>query len=798
VATITKTINASGGDFASFAAAETAINAGTVSGVSAADVLFVNVTQGGDHTSTFKITANPQSLSALVLSVDPSVRHTGLPGTGVRLVSSNTQRSILAHSVAALPMTVEWLEVGVTGAGKLAAGWDLTAAFSSGVTHTARNCFLRGNGAHSTSPFRTCGIGNPGSPNSPVVCNLNVIDTLISDWKSGSTANAVGITCTNAATTLNLLNVTIDDIDVTGGTSGTVYGILTGNQANKTVKNTVVTQIGTNTTTGTKACFSGFGGTSTTGTNASSDGSAPGTGSLTSIIRGNNFNAPNSGDFRPLNDGAPIFGVGADLGTTPAGVNIDLTGRDRDSTGDSWSIGAYQLSAGGAVSNGVTLTTPTAYTIRQQVAGAASHTVSGTYTGTPTNVEVQLNGGSWATLQAGPTGGTFSGSVSIPTGVNTVAVRFSNDTGTTASVSNILVGDVFLVMGQSNADGRLTNQQTFAASGGNTAAVFDFDDTAWRLLADPTSRTGNGTYWPLVATTILANHSIPVGFVCAAEGGTSMSQWWATTAQARYTSAKARATLAGITAFAAALWDQGESDAINDVLQATYNANLDGLAGDVLSTYGCPLICALTGTTTGIDAGTDLDEICKAQIEAWGDNTSAVKPGPVGIDRAGLHWVTNTEAATIAGRWYQAVAAVLYGGGNARGPRVSSATLNQARTQISVVFDKTLKTGLTLSTVPWAVSDNGTPATVSGATYTGSTVTLTLSGALSGGAGTCTLSFGNGNTADGNTGAGRVVPLGNAADQPAEPIYAQAVSEYVAASGGRRSAGMGLGLGLGL
>ena len=52
-----------------------------------------------------------------------------------------------------------------------------------------------------------------------------------------------------------------------------------------------------------------------------------------------------------LKEGADAIDAGVDLGTTPAGVNIDIDGRDRDSEGDTWDIGADEFVedvAGGA------------------------------------------------------------------------------------------------------------------------------------------------------------------------------------------------------------------------------------------------------------------------------------------------------------------------------------------------------------------------------------------------------------------------------------------------------------------
>lgn len=47
------------------------------------------------------------------------------------------------------------------------------------------------------------------------------------------------------------------------------------------------------------------------------------------------------GDYTPKT-GSDLIGNGADLVTTPTGVNIDAAQRDRDSNGDTWDVGALQ------------------------------------------------------------------------------------------------------------------------------------------------------------------------------------------------------------------------------------------------------------------------------------------------------------------------------------------------------------------------------------------------------------------------------------------------------------------------
>jgi len=52
----------------------------------------------------------------------------------------------------------------------------------------------------------------------------------------------------------------------------------------------------------------------------------------------------------------------------------------------------------------------------QRSGGTATVSVTGTYTGTVTNVEYRVDEGSWATLQSSPTGGTFAATATTRAG----------------------------------------------------------------------------------------------------------------------------------------------------------------------------------------------------------------------------------------------------------------------------------------------------------------------------------------------------------------------------------------------
>jgi hypothetical protein len=778
---ITKTIGAAG-DYATPAAAAAAFNAGTVVGATTGDDIVFSIVDNAAFNSSFGITANPGGYISYKLTVDPAARHDGTYNSGARIAVAGTVTQVLGDSVAALNGTIEWLQITTSGSGKFAAGWNLNAGWSAGHKKQMLNCMMYRSNSHSTSPFRTVGIGNSASGVYSISPNLNVLNCVFANLKSGSpsVSVAIGTILTNASGNANIHNCTFHDIDVLGGTSGVAAGIVGVNGSQLSIKNCIATKIGVNTTSGTAQCFRSLGASTVRDSLVSSDSTATGTNSITGVSYASEMVDADAGDFRPSFAGQ-IYEGGVDLGTTD-NVNIDLLGRDRDSEGDTWSIGAFQLSD--VPVDSLTINTPTDYKIFQRNGSdEASVLISGVgYSNGDEAIEYRFAGGAWTPLVAGLTTGSFSATVTLPKGSGALEVRYSVSTGVSDSVASVGVGDIFIVAGQSNASGRLTSLQSYAHATFKSV-VFDQDDATWRDLVDPTDpETTNGSIWPLLATLLMEDQGCPVGFITTAEGGTSSSQWSATAPGAKYTSAVGRVNGIAPNGVTALIWDQGESDAAASVSQSTYNTTLDGIAAGFQADTGLtlPMICDLVGY---INPPGTLDEIRKAQIEAWDDNAD-IFPGANSITRASLHWESNAEGATHAALLWVAMDEALYGGPSARGPRLVSAVTISGTSTLTLTFDRDLLASDSsyTSTAFTVDNDDGTARTVSTATRTGNrTVVFALSGALDGTS--PTVSFGLGNSA-----ASATVPRTTAISLPAtinsissisvpaEPIYSYAVT----------------------
>ena len=450
------------------------------------------------------------------------------------------------------------------------------------------------------------------------------------------------------------------------------------------------------------------------------------------------------------------------------------------------------------VADSITVTSPVQYTTFQRSGSTGSISISGTYTGSPTSIEASFNGGAFSTIVASPAGGVFSVAMlsGQAQGQGTLEVRFTNATSVSATVADVGIGDVFVVAGDSITDGRATNAQSYTHAT-LKATAFNQSD-AWINGNDPIDiHAANGSHWPLLATQIMASQSVPVAFISVGTGSTDVagsSNQWAKNNSA-YAEMTAQVTASGVNAVKAVLFHLGPNAVVNasTLSQATYNTALDTLASDVATDVaGAPKtnIGLFGEVTTGTppDRRAAIDNIRAAVVEAWGDNAN-VKPGPVLVDSDysdGVHPKSDAELLQVAKRWWAALQDTYYSGSNGRGPRLSSAMWNVARDELTITFDRTLKTGLTFGSGAWIVSDDGTPMTISGIAYHGTdpaAIVITTSAAASGASGTTTVTLASSNDA-----AGIVIPtsgdisMASGADiqLPAEPIYAEAVAEYFA------------------
>jgi hypothetical protein len=386
-------------------------------------------------------------------------------------------------------------------------------------------------------------------------------------------------------------------------------------------------------------------------------------------------------------------------------------------------------------------------------ASEADIAVSGWYgTGTPTAIEYQLDGGSWAMLDASPSSGFFSGVINnIAAGDHTISVRWSNNTSKTASVENVRVGDVFGWIGQSNAAGRFTNGQAYTGAFGS----YSFDQGGvFRPIESNYKESDETTFsvLPLLASLIEADQEVPLLFIDIGESASGLLNGEWEQAGGEYTEFINAFRASGAVGIRAICWYQGERDAAVGETQADYQTAeslmIDTMQADLVTT--ADLISANIALYVG-EPDADINAIRLAKINRW-VNDADIHPGPTGHDQNfgdGLHWRTDAEALTLAGRWWRTISAALYGGTEAaRGPQFVSAI----RSGVVVTVTFTGGEGnLQSQTDPtgFKFTDNGTPITINSSSANGTNaVDLVLNGTPSG---TELISFASGNDAVGAT-----------------------------------------------
>lgn len=318
------------------------------------------------------------------------------------------------------------------------------------------------------------------------------------------------------------------------------------------------------------------------------------------------------------------------------------------------------------------LYSPQSYQVFQRSGSTGTIIIQGNVWGITDDVEASFNGGAYATIGTA-VNGAFTGTLtSQAQGQGTLTVRLKNNTSISATVALVGIGDVFIIAGQSNASGRGTNNQVYSHAT-LKGALFG-NDYLWKELFDPTDDPTNridqvstdsgttGSVWPLLATSVMADQSVPVAFVPCASGGTSITAHLPTADhQDRNTLYGSMAYRAALTGCKAVLWWQGETDATAAMSQATYNGHLDTLANAINTDLGVKLMPCLLQNSSGV---TDVDEqkIRDATSEAWGDNAN-VLVGPSFSDIASddtFHLMTDAKLLTAAGRWWTALETVFY------------------------------------------------------------------------------------------------------------------------------------------
>lgn len=324
----------------------------------------------------------------------------------------------------------------------------------------------------------------------------------------------------------------------------------------------------------------------------------------------------------------------------------------------------------------ISITSPSEYQVFQRTGTTADISISGTYFGTPSAIEASFNGGAYATIDAAPSGGTYSGILSNQAqGQGTLTVRFTNSVSTQGYKTYIGIGEVFLVTGQSNAEGQGTSNQSYSSSDGFKAAMFS-NAYQWKELVDPfDSNVGQvdsvsydavyGGSWVLPLATLLMNQlHVPVAFIPCPLSGSGIIEWSAGANHQDRSTLYGSATYRGLNAtngLRANLYWQGEHEANvgagTDMDTATYQGYLSDLVDDWYTDLGIPTMPVKLQNSSGLP---DLNEgyIRTAVANVETANPTHCLTGPDFSDIASddaYHLKSTAKLQTAADRFYAAL-----------------------------------------------------------------------------------------------------------------------------------------------
>lgn len=349
--------------------------------------------------------------------------------------------------------------------------------------------------------------------------------------------------------------------------------------------------------------------------------------------------------------------------------------------------------------------------------------LSGTYSldGDPTGIVYRVDGSPWTQLASETIGSSaWQGTAFFPYyGQGTLEFKpINGDSVSAATVANITVGEVFAINGQSNAEGRGDNDQSYTPI---NYTLLVFDDGTWtQRSSDPwTGTAGNrGPYMRLAE--LFDIDGIPLILVRGHTAGSTAlnggSGAWGE-GNSAYTAAVTDMNLAATGGWAGWLWDQGEQDVV--LANGAYNTDFIAMhtamqaAVDNGANVGVSmLILGEVGTET-----TQLDEVRNDMITAIeGEADIFYGPNMISMDYPSpdnVHAETDAQLTLKGEYWYRAIRADYFGASDpAVGPQIVSYD-QIAANKTRLTFDRAMQNHTDVT--GWHAEDDGGALTISSA-----------------------------------------------------------------------------------
>ena len=359
MATVTKTIGTSSRDYSTISAWEADLSDASIysNGDDAVGEMYADSTFTGATTTIDGGTSiggsSGQDLNSIKLTVAAASRHDGTAESGALLkptAGSGHNQGIIRINVD--NVTVEWLDISLDSLDSTNTNKAIVLA-GTNDGNIIRNNLIHDKGGNpgNTGPFAIHGLGTGATTDDTYVLN-NIIYNIV----ESSNDSLGAIIFYSWSGSLYVYNNTIYKLTAHGGNKDAI-GIRFGNSSTSVsyIKNNIVSTLSAN---DDKAAY----------LKQSSSSTAHTANNLSDTTTAATWNAEDMG--QNLNDSTALTGksladisfvsttggsedlhidedsdcvdAGADLGTTN-GVEIDINGRNRDSNGDTWDIGAHEL-----------------------------------------------------------------------------------------------------------------------------------------------------------------------------------------------------------------------------------------------------------------------------------------------------------------------------------------------------------------------------------------------------------------------------------------------------------------------
>lgn len=395
--------------------------------------------------------------------------------------------------------------------------------------------------------------------------------------------------------------------------------------------------------------------------------------------------------------------------------------------------------------------------------GKSTLTLAGTYDlagGDPSSMAWRVGSGTWNALTAEAIGsGSWAGTLTIPSDYlaqGVLEVKPVNGMNVTpATVSGLTVTDVYVVNGQSNADGYATNNQTFISTNFNWMVCLN--GSSWSSKTSDPTWNSNGSIWPAFAE-LLDAFGVPPAFVSGAtiDGTGYITNDW-NPGDGIYDQAVARLNgeLARTGGCVAELWWQGERDSSGGSTEAAYfSASVARRNGfdSAITNFDSSVPTYLF--QLGEHAGPGLDAVRQALKRLRRGEDPRFRSGPNLLME---DWGDGTHAGTVQGSvsaveaeaQLDRIAAMLFRSvaqpSHSESPVIVSAAADQVTpAKVLVTFDTAMENHTNPS--GWTVTDSGGMVSITSAA-SGASADQVILTCVRGLYGPVTVGFGLGNQA---------------------------------------------------